>query len=253
MSTLAPEPPQASPQPPLPPPEEERGFLAPRPTARQRRNSSRVNATISLIFHLLVVAGAFFFAAREGMLGKQLKSLAVVVVPKEKKPEPPKPKAPEPKKDLPKEPVKQAATAPKAAPAARSAATAPPPMVAPPAASATIPAFEFTDGAKPTDPINVYKELVEYALRTRWNKPDNIADDNYVAEVNLSVDSAGKVTSYDWLKGSNDKRWDDSVKQVLGSTKAMSRPPPAGFPAKFVVRFDVEAAKTEPVVTGGAR
>lgn len=252
MSTLAPEPPQVPPQPPLPPPEEERGFLAPRPTSRNRRNTSRVNATISLIFHVLVGAVAFFFAAREGMLGKTFKSLAVVVVPKEKKPEPPKPKAPEPKKDSPKEQAK-AATAPKAAPAARSAATAPPPMVAPPAASATIAAFDFSDGAKPTDPISVYKELVEYALRTRWNKPDNIADNNYVAEVNLSVDSAGKVTSYDWLKGSNDKRWDDSVKQVLGSTKAMSRPPPAGFPAKFVVRFDVEAAKTEPVVTGGAR
>src|SRR5436190_584044 len=118
MSTLAPEPPQAPPQPPLPPPEEERGFLAPRPSARHRRNSSRVNATISLIVHGLIVAVAFFFAAREGVLGKKLRSIAVVVVPKEKKPEPPKPKAPEPKKDSAKEPVKQAATAPKAAPAA---------------------------------------------------------------------------------------------------------------------------------------
>jgi TonB family protein len=69
-----------------------------------------------------------------------------------------------------------------------------------------------------------------------------------VAEVELSVDAKGRVTEYRWLKGSGDKRWDDSVKAVVAQTTALSRPPPKGFPDKFPVRFDVETSRTEPVV-----
>ena len=221
---------------------------------RKKHNSSKVNLTISFIFHSILILVIFFFAAREGLVGKKLKQLAVTMVPKEKKPEPPKEKAPEPKAEQAK-----ADQAPKTAipqPKAETAAAPPPPAgdtapaVAP--AAASLPAFEFNDGAKAvltiSDPNEIYKTLIEHTLRSRWNRPEDIADDAYVAEVELTVDAKGRVTDYRWLKGSGDKRWDDSVKAVVAQTKTISRPPPKGFPQQFPVRFDVETSQTEPVI-----
>ena len=221
---------------------------------RKKRNSSKVNLTVSFIFHGILILVVFFFAAREGLVGKKLKQLAVTMVPKEKKPEPPKEKAPEPKAEQAKtdQTPKMAIPQPKV----DTAAAPPPPAVdaapavAPPAAS--LPAFEFSDGAKEvqsiSDPTGIYKALIEHTLRSRWDRPEDIADETYVAEVELSVDAKGKVTEYRWLKGSGDKRWDDSVKAVVAQTKTISRPPPKGFPQQFPVRFDVETSRTEPVI-----
>ena len=225
---------------------------------RRKVNSSKVNLTISLIFHTLILSVAFFFAAREGMLGKKLKQITVTMVPKEKKPEPPKEKPAEAKPE-----PQKVAEAPKAAVPAlakvETAAAPPPasevPMVAPPAAD--LPAFEFHDGAKEvqttTDAGAIYKGLVEYALRSRWNRPEDMPDELYIAEVDVQIDSAGHLTGYDWLKGSGDLRWDNSVKQALAQTKVFSRPPPKGFPDKFLVRFDVEATKTQPLLQASSR
>jgi TonB family protein len=221
---------------------------------RKRCNSSKVNLTISFIFHGLSILVVFFFAAREGLVGKKLKQLAVTMVPKEKKPEPPKEKPLEPKAEPPK--TDQAPKLAVAQPKVDTAAAPPPPAVdaapaaAPPAAS--LPAFEFSDGAKEvqtiSDPNGIYKALIEHTLRSRWNRPEDIADEAYVAEVELSVDAQGRVTENRWLKGSGDKRWDDSVKAVVAQFKTISRPPPKGFPQSFPVRFDVETSRTESVI-----
>ncbi len=222
---------------------------------RKKHNSSKTNLTISFIFHGLLILVVFFFAAREGLVGKKLKQLAVTMVPKEKKPEPPKEKAPEPK-------TEQAKTdqAPKMAipqPKAEIAAAPPPPDLNAAPAAASLPAFEFNDGAKEvqtiSDPSGIYKALIEHTLRSRWNRPEDMADEAYVAEVELSVDAKGKVLDYRWLKGSGNKRWDDSVKAVVAQTKTISRPPPKGFPDKFPVRFDVETSRTEPVIQLSSR
>ena len=147
-----------------------------------------------------------------------------------------------PKKGSPRKPKPAAAAPP---PALDSA-----PAVAP--AAASLPAFEFNDGAKQvqsiSDPNGIYKALIEHTLRARWNRPEDIADDSYVADVELSVDAKGKVTESRWLKGSGNKRWDDSVKEVIAQTRTISRPPPKGFPQQFPVRFDVETSRTEPVI-----
>jgi protein TonB len=221
---------------------------------RQKRNSSKVNLTISFIFHGLLILVVFFFAAREGLVGKKLKQLAVTMVPKEKKPEPPKEKPAEPKPEIAK--TEQAPKIAIPQPKVETAAAPPPavvnapPSVAPPEAS--LPAFVFSDGAKPvatiSDPNSVYKALIEHTLRSRWNRPEDINDATYVAEVELTVDAKGQVTDSRWLKGSGDKRWDDSVKAVVAQTKTISRPPPKGFPGQFPVRFDVETSRTEPVI-----
>ena len=220
---------------------------------RKKTNSSKVNLTISFVFHGILIMVVFFFAAREGMLGKKLKQLSVTMT-REKKPEPPKEKPPEPKVESPKtdQANKMNVPQPKV-----DMASAPPPAagLVPPAAApaaVSLPAFSFSDGAKTvetiSDPNGIYKALVEHTLRSRWSRPEDIADETYVAEIELNVDSKGRVADSRWLKGSGDKRWDDSVKSVIAQTKVISRPPPKGFPEKFHVRFDVETSRTEPVL-----
>ncbi len=103
---------------------------------RRKRNSSRVNLTISFIFHSVLITAIFYFAAREGMLGKKMKTIVAEMV-KEKKPvEPPKQRE-EPNVQQARQteqPKTVAATPP---PQARTVAPAPaveaPPVAAPPA------------------------------------------------------------------------------------------------------------------------
>jgi TonB family protein len=226
---------------------------------RKKTNSSKVNLTISFVFHGILILVVFFFAAREGMLGKKLKQLSVTMT-REKKPEPPKEKPPEPKVEPPK--TEQAAAKMNVPQPKVDSTSAPPPpaglvppMAAPPAVN--VPEITFFDGAKTvetiSDPNGIYKALVEHSLRSRWNRPEDIVDDTYVAEIELNVDSKGRVADSRWLKGSGDKRWDDSVKAVIAQTKTISRPPPKGFPEKFTVRFDVETSRTEPLIQVGSK
>jgi hypothetical protein len=219
-------------------------------TQRKKRNSSKVNLILSILFHSSLVLAMIFFAAREGMFGKKLKEITVTMVPKEKKPEPPKEKPAQPKI----EPAKAAQVArPAVTEPPRVAASAPPPAMEAPVsvapAAVNMPGVEFSDGAHEvesvSDPNAIYKGLVELALRSRWNRPGNLPDEDYVAEVALTVRADGSVEGYRWLRGSGDARWDDSVKAALARTTAISRPPPKGFPSSFTVRFDVEGAATE--------
>src|SRR5262245_58882122 len=111
---------------------------------RKTRNSSRINLIISVVFHSALVVAIVYFAAREGMLGKKLKQLAVTMV-KEKPPEPPKPKPPEPKPEPPKT---EDAPKPAIPPPVETVAAPPPPMSTAPAvapAAVTLPSFNFSD------------------------------------------------------------------------------------------------------------
>ncbi len=225
---------------------------------RRKHNSSRVNLTVSLVFHSLLICAVFYFAAREGMLGKTLKELTVTAI-KEKKAEAPKEKPPEPKAETARqaEPPKTVATAP--APRMEQVAPPPaaeaPPVAAPPAAD--LPNMDFSDGAKEvasvSDPKLLYKGLVESALRSHWARRDDITDEAYVAEVELAIDRQGNVTGSRWLKGSGDTRWDKTVKAAVDATKVISGRPPKGFPDKFVARFDVELLRTEEVFSVSSR
>ncbi|MEI9962331.1 MAG: TonB C-terminal domain-containing protein [Limisphaerales bacterium] len=123
-----------------------------------------------------------------------------------------------------------------------------PPVVAPPANE--LPSFDFEGGKlvqSSSDPVQLYKGLLEYALRSKWNRPDDMADDNFVAEVEVAVDKSGKISSPQWKKGSGDNRWDDSVRQAIAATTSMTRPPPTNFPPRVTVRFDVQE-ETGPVL-----
>jgi TonB family protein len=84
-------------------------------------------------------------------------------------------------------------------------------------------------------------------LRSNWNRPADVADDDFVAEVEVSVDRAGRISNPEWKKSSGDARWDDSVRAAIAATKGLDRPPPANFPAGVLVRFDIQE-ETEPVL-----
>jgi len=218
---------------------------------RKKKNSSKVNLTISAVFHSLLIGVMFYLAAREGILGKKMQTLAVTMVPKEKK-ELPKEKTIEPKIETPK-PTEVAKTT--TAPAPRvEAPSAPPPsdtQVAVAPAAAITADMVFDEGAKAVDdgdPNSVYKNMVQRTLRTHWNRPEDLADETFVAEAELSINKNGRLGPYRWISGSGNRIWDDSVKSVLAATKTIDRPPPKGFPAKFTVRFDVETSKAEDVI-----
>lgn len=227
---------------------------------RRERRTSRWSVLISGVIHLVLIGILVFFAAREGMLGKQMKKIAVEIVRKEKPPEKLPEKPPEKPKERPAEtkPSQEAAKAepPKPLPAAapprevpKTTGSAPPPVataapaMAPPAVD--VPAFDFEGGKAvetTSDPNVLYKGFMEYTLRSRWNRPEGIADSYYVAEVEVTLDREGRLLSSAWKKGSGDTRWDNSVKKALADTGSIGRPPPTGFPEKVVVRFDVQVA-----------
>ena len=217
---------------------------------RRKRNSSKANLILSFIFHSLLVLAVFYFAARQGVMGDKMKSL-VATLEQQKPKETPKPKEepkPEPAKQMEQPKIVAAPTpAPQVQTAAAPAVEAPP-VVAPP----TIDASFFGDGAKAvvevSDPKLMYKGSIERALRSNWDRPEDVKDDEFVAEVELSIDKEGRVLGSRWIKGSGDVRWDKSVKNAVAATKTVGIAPPAGFPSKFTARFDVEMTRTEDVL-----
>jgi TonB family protein len=124
-----------------------------------------------------------------------------------------------------------------------------PPVVAP--ANDAVQDFVFTDGAKAVntenDPVQLYKGYLEYSLRAKWNRPENMADDDFVAEVSVNVDKDGTLGSVSWQKGSGDARWDQTVKDVFKTVTHIDRRPPTNFPSVVTIRFDVQE-QTEPVL-----
>ena len=219
--------------------------MLPQTQARKKRNSSKVNLLISFTFHALIVVVGLYFAARGGLLGKQIQKISVEMV-KEKPPEKPK-VAEKPKVEPPKEAPKLAA-APKVEPPKERAAGGGPPTVAPPAAE--LPSFVFEGGKtveSSSDPVQLYKGLLEYAFRSKWDRPQNLHDDDYVAEVRVTVDRSGQISGVEWLKGSGNTRWDDSVRRAIAAVTKMDSAPPTNFPPSVVIRFDVQQ-ETEPVL-----
>ena len=101
--------------------------MLPQSQPRKKRNSSKVNLMISFTFHAVLVLALFYFAARQGLLGKQLKKISIEMVkekPPEKPKEPEKPKVEPPKVELPKVVEKPRVV--------EEAKAAPPPVTAPP-------------------------------------------------------------------------------------------------------------------------
>lgn len=216
---------------------------------RKKSNSSKVNLIISVTFHSILVGVIFYFAAKEGLLGKKLRQLTVTME-KVKKPEPPKEKPQEPKIQPKTQEAKAAAV-----PQPKVETTqAPPPAVASAAAAApaavALPSFAFSDGAinvQTMDANGVYRNLVQSMLRSLWNRPLDMTDDNFTAEVELTIDKEGNVANSRWVKGSGSDQWDQTVRDAVAQLKTINKKPPPGFPNSFVVRFDVETTQEQPI------
>lgn len=209
-----------------------------------------MNLVLSLVIHGLFVAVAAFWAAHEGMLGERLKELSVLLVPKEKKPEPEKTAESKPEAK-PADGSAKAATETKAAPIVRAI---PPPQAPPPAADlvaapppAVLPSFTFSEAAASPgtggDRVEAYRAYLQSVLQQQWDRPEDAADESYVAEVEVRLDAAGTLLGFEWRKGSGDTRWDESVRKALDRKKSIGRPLPKDFPDKVIVRFDVQPAK----------
>jgi hypothetical protein len=199
--------------------------MTPNSQPRKPRNSSRVNWLISLSIHGLIVLVAFYFAARSGLVGRQLQKLTVSMVkepPPEKPKETAKPKEEPPKEEAPKLAVTPVVTEPKETvqPSSASPQAATAPAVAPPPAE--IAGFDF-DGGKTvvadSDAVASYKGLVENSLRARWNRPSDIDDLLFVAEIDITVNGEGQLSDPVWKRSSGNKKWDDSVKAALAATQ----------------------------------
>jgi hypothetical protein len=157
---------------------------------------------------------------------------------KEKPPE--KPKPPPPHVEPPKvEPPKM--VLPKLVEAPRTAPVSAPPVSAPPATQ--LPSFDF-DGGKAvssvSDPVQLYKGQMEYVFRAKWDRPEDMDDATYVAEVQVSVDRDGNISDPQWQKGSGNTVWDDTVRKAIAAVTSMDRPPPTNFPPQVIIRFDVQ-------------
>jgi len=216
--------------------------MIPQSQPKKPKNSSKANLVISAIFHGILLLALFYFAARSGMLGHQIQSITVTkeVKPKEKPPE----KKPEPPKETPKVEPPKMAEAPKPAPPSTA-----PPVVAPPAAEApAIEGFYGKEVVSENDPVQLYKGYIEYTLRSKWDRPDNMDDDKYLVEVAVNVDKAGNISETKWLKGSGDAKWDQTVKDVFKAVSNIGRPPPTNFPPNVTIRFDVQTEEMEPAL-----
>ncbi|HEV2691381.1 MAG TPA: TonB C-terminal domain-containing protein [Verrucomicrobiae bacterium] len=219
--------------------------MIPQSQPKQPKNSSKANLTISAIVHGVIIIALIYFAAREGYLGKKIQTITVTKV-EEKKKEPEKPKE-EPKPEPPKVEQPKLET-PKVETAKVAPPTVAPPVVAP--AAADVPSFDFAGGKtvlSESDPVQLYKGYIEYTLRSKWNRPEDLADDSYVAEVKVNVDPQGKLSQSQWLKGSGDAKWDQTVKDVFKTVSQIDRRPPTNFPDHVTIRFDVQE-ETEPVL-----
>lgn len=219
--------------------------MIPQSKPRESKNSSKVNLLISFIFHAILVLVLFYFAAREGLLGKKLEKISVSIV-KEKPPEkvkPPEPKPEPPKIEPPKVDVPKVTEAPRA-----SAPPSTAPVVAP--ANNELPAFDF-DGGKAvetsSDPVQLYKSRIEYSFYSKWDRPENMADDNFVAEVKVDVARDGTLSNVRWLQGSGNPQWDKTVKDAVNAVSKIDKLPPTNFPPNIIIKFDV-AQETEPMV-----
>ena len=219
--------------------------MIPQSTPKPKKNSSKHSVMISLVLHGLLVGALVYFAAREGLLGKKLQKISVQMV-KEKPPEKPKEL---PKPETTKVEPPKVVEAPKMEPP-KVASTPPPavPVVAPPPAE--MPSFEFGGGKavnSESDPVKLYKGYMEYVLRDRWSRPDGMQDDRNAVEVQVHVDRQGNLSDPVWQKGTGNKIWDDSVREVFKQVTAIDRPPPTNFPPVVTIRFDTEEA-TEPAL-----
>lgn len=225
--------------------------MANKNSKRREDNSAKVNLILALLFHAVLIFAGFFWAAREGAFGLRLQEITVAIVPPEKEPEPEPVKIPKPIEQPPEEAKVQPVIPPP--PQQTVSAPAPEPAVSMAPAPAVAPDFDFSDGAKQVitgtnAALISFKSQAEYALRSNWDRPSDMDDLGYEAEVELTLDPSGRITNYRFVKKSGNERWDESVSAAISTTRALNIPQPKEFNGKCLMRFDVVQTTTDLIV-----
>ena len=196
--------------------------MVPQTQKRKARNSTKVNLLFSLVFHGLIVVAVLYFAAREGLLGKQIKKIAVEMV-KEKRAGETQGAGKAARKKPPKmEPPKIVASAEDRR--AQGSGASPPPSVAaaPPVAA---PRRRWmcprlcSRAARRWRPLPTRCKFTRAWSSTRCD-PAGTARRTWTTtplwrKWRSAVDSTGRIGDPVWKKGSGNKHWDDSVRQAL--------------------------------------
>lgn len=202
------------------------------------KNDKKITILVVFLLHLIGILALTFFASKEGVLGKKMQALAVVLVPKS---EPVKEKPVEKKIEVPVIAKEDRMEAPKSVGVSTPKSVVVD-AVAP--SAAVLPSMEFSDGAKEvktlTDPIQLYKKYVENVYLSRWNRPEIDGDLNFVSQIQITMDERGRIVSSSYLKLSGNKEWDNSVKQTVSPITMFSKVPPKGFPSTVIIQFDVQ-------------
>jgi len=87
---------------------------------------------------------------------------------------------------------------------------------------------------------------LEYALRSKWNRPADLPDDKYVAEVDVNVSRAGDISNPIWRKSSRRPEVGRFGAGRPSRRSRVDRPRRPNFPSQVLVRFDV-LDETEPI------
>lgn len=211
---------------------------------RHKHKKSKTSLVISIVVHVAVVGLVTWVAARQGILGKQIKEMVAVPVEEPKKPEEtekPKETKNEPPKQEDPRPQEVQHQAPVVAPVVD--ATPPPADVPPPDAPAINGEAEIVieapnAGATVTDPIKAYQSLVQSVYLRVWDKPDGMDDSSLSVDADVRLSPGGEVISSKLSRGSGDSKWDKSVAKALERVKEVGRALPPNFPNAFTVRFD---------------
>jgi outer membrane biosynthesis protein TonB len=223
--------------------------MIPQTKERKVQNSGKVNLLISFIFHAVLLLGLFYFAAREGLLGKHLEKISVELVHKEKPPVAP-PKPPEPPR-VPPPTLPPVQTAPKPVDTTPKPA-APPPETTPVVVQAptVLADFDFEGGKElisSRDQKQVFKSILESVFYQKWNRPEDMEDLKYVAEVDVAIGRDGTISDPHYVKTSGNAAWDKTVQEAIAAVPRVAEKVPTNFPPRVTIRFDVTEETTESV------
>ena len=106
---------------------------------------------------------------------------------------------------------------------------------------ASMPTFEFSAGKTvyaESDPVQLYKGYMEYVLRSQWQRSVDSTNNSCFGSIMLNVDKQGNLSRGEWLDGSGDTNWFQSVVNTVNQVATMDRRPPTNFPSTIAVRFD---------------
>ncbi len=210
---------------------------------RHKHRQSKTSIIVSVVFHVVIVTLVAWLAARKGMFGEKVQKEIEAMEQEAKKPDPEKPKE-QPKPEVVKVEDAKPTVTPTTTPVPVTDPT-PLPGNVPPAVDAPnasdvpemfIPAAPT--GPVITDKIERYRAVIQGAYLAVWDKPPGPDDANYAADVEISVDSRGRISDPKFIKGSGDSKWDATVKDALAKVKEVGEAPPDKFPQRFTVRFD---------------